>query len=89
MLQMYFLQHWFNLSDPAVAEALYDSPILRAFVGIDLGREPIPDETTVCKFRIRLLVTSKIDLSPGNVSMRSPCPEALGGARLPSAHSGG
>lgn len=51
MLRMYFLQHWFNLSDPAVEEALYDSPIMRAFVGIDLGREPVPDETTVCKFR--------------------------------------
>ena len=51
MLRMYFLQHWFNLSDPAVEEALYDSPTMRAFVGIDLGREPVPDETTVCKFR--------------------------------------
>jgi IS5 family transposase len=51
MLRMYFLQHWFNLSDPAVEEALYDSPTMRVFVGIDLGREPVPDETTVCKFR--------------------------------------
>jgi len=51
MFRMYCLQHWFNLSDPAVEEALYDSPILRAFVGIDLGQEPVPDETTVCKFR--------------------------------------
>jgi IS5 family transposase len=51
MLRMYFLQHWFNLSDPAVGEALYDSPTLRAFVGIDFGQEPVPDETTVCKFR--------------------------------------
>lgn len=51
MLRMYFLQHWFNLSDPAVEEALYDSPTMRACVGIDLGHEPAPDETTVCKFR--------------------------------------
>jgi IS5 family transposase len=51
MLRMYFLQHWFNLSDPAVEEALYDSLPLRVFVGIDLGQEPVPDETTVCKFR--------------------------------------
>src|SRR5919108_4180272 len=51
MLRIYFLQQWFNLSDPAVEEALYDSPTLRAFVGIDLGQEPVPDETTVCKFR--------------------------------------
>jgi len=51
MLRMYFLQQWFNLSDPAVEEALYDSPVMRQFVGIDLGQEPAPDETTVCKFR--------------------------------------
>lgn len=51
MLRMYVLQHWFNLSDPAVEEALYDSPTMRAFVGSDLGREPAPDETTVCKCR--------------------------------------
>jgi transposase, IS5 family len=51
MLRIYFLQQWFNLSDPAVEEALYDSVGLRQFVGIDLGQEPVPDETTVCKFR--------------------------------------
>ena len=51
ILRVYFLQQWFNLSDPAVEEALYDSPLMRQFVGIDLGREPVPDETTVCKFR--------------------------------------
>ena len=51
MLRIYFLQQWFNLSDPAVEEALYDSAVMRQFAGIDLGREPVPDETTVCKFR--------------------------------------
>ena len=51
MLRIYFLQQWFNLSDPAVEEALYDSAVMRQFVGVDLGREPAPDETTVCKFR--------------------------------------
>jgi IS5 family transposase len=51
MLRIYFLQQWFDLSDPAVEDALYDSLTMRNFVGIDLGREPAPDETTVCKFR--------------------------------------
>ena len=51
MLRIYFLQQWFNLSDPAAEEALYDSMVMRDFVGIDLGREPVPDETTICKFR--------------------------------------
>jgi transposase, IS5 family len=51
MLRIYFLQHWFNLSDPGMEEALYESLSMRRFAGIDLGREPVPDETTVCKFR--------------------------------------
>lgn len=51
MLRIYFLQHWFNLSDPAAEEALYDSPALRRFVGVDLGRAPAPDETTILNFR--------------------------------------
>ena len=51
MLRIYFLQVWFNLSDPAAEDALYDSAAMRVFVGIDLGREPAPDETTICKFR--------------------------------------
>jgi IS5 family transposase len=54
MLRMYFVQHWFNLADQACEEALLDSPALRRFVGIDLGREPVPDATTLLKFR-RLL----------------------------------
>ena len=51
MLRIYFLQHWFQLSDPAAEEAIYDSRAMRRFVGIDLGTEPAPDETTICKFR--------------------------------------
>ena len=51
MLRIYFLQHWFNLSDPALEESLYDSVSMRQFAGIDLGVEAVPDETTVCKFR--------------------------------------
>jgi len=51
MLRIYFLQQWFNLSDPAAEEALYDSDVLRDFARIDLGSEPVPDETTICKFR--------------------------------------
>jgi len=51
MLRIHFLQQWFNLSDPSVEEALYESVSMRRFVGIDLGHEAAPDETTVCKFR--------------------------------------
>jgi IS5 family transposase len=51
MLRTYFLQQWFNLSDPDVEEALYESAALRRFVGVDLGVAPAPDETTICRFR--------------------------------------
>jgi IS5 family transposase len=51
MLRTYFVQQWFNLSDPGVEEALYDSAGLRRFVGVDLGRAPAPDQTSVCRFR--------------------------------------
>jgi len=51
MLRIYFLQHWFSLSDPGAEEALYESRSMCRFVGIDLGREPVPDETTILNFR--------------------------------------
>ena len=51
MLRIYFLQQWFNLSDPAAEESLYDSASMRRFAGIDLGAEAPPDESTICKFR--------------------------------------
>ena len=59
MLRMLFVQHWFNLADEACEEALYDSASLRSFVGIDLGRERVPDATTLLKFR-RLLETHQL-----------------------------
>lgn len=51
MLRIHFMQHWFNLSDPGIEEAMYDTPCLREFAGIDIGCEPVPDETTILKFR--------------------------------------
>jgi transposase, IS5 family len=54
MLRVYFLQQWFNLSDPGAEDALYESPALRQFACVDLGRAAAPDETTILRFR-RLL----------------------------------
>jgi transposase, IS5 family len=54
MLRMYFLQQWFGLADEALEDGIYDSQAFRAFLGIDLGRESVPDATTLLKFR-RLL----------------------------------
>ncbi len=51
MLRIYFMQHWYSLSDPGMEEALYDSRAMRAFAGIDLGNEAAPDESTILQFR--------------------------------------
>ena len=54
MLRIYYMQQWFNLSDPGMEDALYDVPCMRAFARLDLFDESMPDETTILNFR-RLL----------------------------------
>ena len=51
MLRIHFVQQWFNLSDPAMEEALYDTPMFREFVGLDAGEDNLPDESTILRFR--------------------------------------
>jgi IS5 family transposase len=51
MLRTYFVQQWFNLSDPGAEELLYESAVVRRFVGVDLGVAAAPDETTILRFR--------------------------------------
>jgi len=51
MLRIYCLQQWYQLSDPGAEEALYDICSMRAFAGLELGRDAIPDETTILNFR--------------------------------------
>lgn len=51
MLRMYCIANWFNLSDVACEDALYDVPVFREFCRIDLGRERVPDATTLMNFR--------------------------------------
>jgi transposase, IS5 family len=51
MLRTYFVQQWFNLSDPGVEELFYESSAVRRFVGVDLGIASAPDETTILRFR--------------------------------------
>jgi IS5 family transposase len=51
MLRIYFLQQWYQLSDPGAEEALYDIQSMRAFAGLELGCDAIPDETTILNFR--------------------------------------
>jgi IS5 family transposase len=51
MLRIYFMQQWFNLSDPAAEDSLYDSESMRRFAGIELVEDAVPDETTILRFR--------------------------------------
>jgi len=51
MLRMYCVANWFNLADEACEDALYDTPVFREFSRIDLGRERVPDATTLLNFR--------------------------------------
>jgi IS5 family transposase len=51
MLRMYLIANWFNLADEACEDALYDVPAFRDFCRIDLGRERVPDATTLLQFR--------------------------------------
>jgi len=59
MLRIYFMQQWFNQSDPGMEDALYDSESMRRFAGIELTEDAIPDETTILHFR-HLLETHKL-----------------------------
>jgi len=51
MLRIYFLQQWFNLSDPQAEEAIYDSESMRRFARVELGEDVVPDESTILRFR--------------------------------------
>lgn len=51
MLRIYFMQNWFNLSDPQAEDSLYDIESMRRFAGIELEEQEIPDESTILRFR--------------------------------------
>jgi transposase, IS5 family len=54
MLRIHFMQQWFNLSDPAMEDSLYDSESMRRFAGIELLEDAVPDESTILRFRYLL-----------------------------------
>jgi transposase, IS5 family len=51
MLRIYFMQQWFNLSDPGMEDSLYDSESMRRFAQIELIEDAVPDESTILRFR--------------------------------------
>lgn len=79
MLRMYFVANWFNLADEACEDALYDVPVFRQFCRIDLGRERVPDATTLLKYR-HLLEEHQLgcgDVRQGGRAAADPWYEAL------------
>ncbi len=70
MLRMYLLQIWFNLSDPATEDAIYDSYAMRKFTGINFMTESVPDETTLCKFR-HLLEANSLNKLIGRIMVQT------------------
>jgi len=53
MLRTHFMQQWFTLSDPAMEEAFFDTPLYREFAQLN-ELERLPDESTILRFRHRL-----------------------------------
>ena len=64
MLRIYFVQQWFDLSDPAAEDAIYDSESIRRFVGVELGDDRVPDESTILRFRHLLEAHDLLRLHP-------------------------
>jgi IS5 family transposase len=53
MLRVHFMQQWFTLSDPAMEEAFFDTPLYREFAQLEEFAR-LPDESTILRFRHRL-----------------------------------
>ena len=51
LLRIHFMQQWFTLSDPAMEESLYDTPLYCEFARLDPGISRLPDESTILRFR--------------------------------------
>ena len=51
MLRIHFMQQWFGLSDPAMKEPSHDVPLYRQFTDIALGKDCLPDESSILRFR--------------------------------------
>ena len=50
MLRIHFMQNWYNMSDPAMEDALYEITSMRLFADLSLEGS-IPDHTTIMNFR--------------------------------------
>ena len=91
MLRIYFLQQWFNLSDPQAEDAIYDSESMRRFARVELGDDVVPDETTILRFRHLLEkhgLTAKIFEEIAGAAGREAAVAARGNDRGRDDHRG-
>jgi transposase, IS5 family len=51
LLRLHCLQLWYNLSDPALEDAVHDRLSFQRFLRLDPLTQTVPDETTVLHFR--------------------------------------
>jgi IS5 family transposase len=61
MLKILLLQQWYHWSDPEAEFHVADSLTSRKFCGL-LASEPVPDETTICRFRKRMGEAGMMDV---------------------------
>lgn len=54
LVKALLLEAWFNLSDPELEEQVLDRLSFQRFLGVS-DRTDIPDETTICRFRAKLV----------------------------------
>lgn len=50
MFHIHCMQHWYNINDPSMEDALYEITSMRPFAGLSLD-SAIPDHTTIMNFR--------------------------------------
>jgi IS5 family transposase len=88
MLRTYFVQQWFNLSNPDVEEALYESSALKRFTGVALIAASAADETTICRFRHLLEVHALrgMTLDAVNIHLETKGIKIASGERNPKMH---
>ena len=67
ILRIYLMLLWYDLSDPAMEDALIEVPTMRQFAGINLISERVPDQTTILSF---CYLWERDDLKEQRMSMK-------------------
>jgi IS5 family transposase len=58
MMKMYLVSNWYNLSDEATEDLLYDSLTVKSYIGVTNN---VPDATTLGKFRVEIIEKNNLN----------------------------